>query len=108
MIGTTLVLSAGVAEAATCYLLFDRYDNVVYRNTVSPIDLSDQGAAARAALRQRGEYLLVMDSDRCAPVTFVFGAAGSKTPSLDENVRGFPAENTSTSPARAKGRPGSD
>ena len=106
MIAATLALSAGVAEAATCYLLFDRYDNVVYRNTVSPIDLSDQGAAARAALRQRGEYLLVMDSDRCAPVTFVFGAAGSKTLSLDETVGGFPAENPPTGRASAKTRRG--
>ena len=104
MIAATLAVSAGAAEAATCYVLFDRYDNVVYRNTVSPIDLSDQGAAARAALRQRGEYLLVMDSDRCAPVTF--GAAGSKTLSLDETVGGFPAENPPTGRASAKTRRG--
>src|ERR1700682_4990941 len=90
---TELALSAGAADAVTCYVLFDRFENVVYRNTVSPIDLSDQGAAARAALRQRGEYLMVMDSDRCPPVTFVFGTAGSKTLSIDETVGGFPAEN---------------
>jgi hypothetical protein len=92
-ITAALAMSAGTADAVTCYMLFDRFDNVVYRNTVSPIDLSDQGAAARAALRQRGEYLLVMDSDRCPPVTFVFGAAGSKTLSIDDVVGGFPAEN---------------
>jgi hypothetical protein len=106
-IAAMLAVSEGAAEAATCYVLFDRYDNVVYRNTVSPIDLSDQGAAARAALRQRGEYLLVMDSDRCAPVTFVFGAAGSKTLSLDETVGGFPAENPPTGRPSAKVRRGS-
>jgi len=106
-IAAALALSAGAAEAATCYVLFDRFDNVVYRSTVSPIDLSDQGAAARAALRQRGEYLLVMDSDRCAPVTFVFGAAGSKTLSLDETVGGFPPDNPSTGPASPKARRGS-
>ena len=102
-----LAVSAGAAEATTCYVLFDRYDNVVYRNTVSPIDLSEQGATARAALRQRGEYLLVMDSDRCAPVTFVFGAAGSKTLSLDETVGGFPAETPPTGRPSAKARRGS-
>jgi len=95
-IAAALAVSAGTAEAATCYILFDRYDNVVYRNTVSPIDLSEQGAAARAAFRQRGEYLLVMDSDRCPPVTFLFGAAGSKTLSIDETVGGFPADNPPT------------
>ncbi len=103
-IAAALALSAGTADAVTCYMLFDRFDNVVYRNTVSPIDLSDQGAAARAALRQRGEYLMVMDSDRCPPVTFVFGAAGSKTLSIDETVGGFPAENPTTGQASAKTR----
>ena len=106
-ITAALAMSAGTADAVTCYMLFDRFDNVVYRNTVSPIDLSDQGAAARAALRQRGEYLLVMDSDRCPPVTFVFGAAGSKTLSLDETVGGFPAETSPTGPPSAKARRGS-
>jgi hypothetical protein len=101
-IAAALAVSVGTAEAATCYVLFDRYDNVVYRNTVSPIDLSDQGAAARAALRQRGEYLLVMDSNRCPPVTFVFGAAGSKTLSIDDVVGGFPAEHPTTGQASAK------
>jgi hypothetical protein len=103
-LATTLILAAGMAHAATCYVLFDRFDNVVYRNTVSPIDMSDQGAAARAALRERGEYLMVMDSDRCVPVTFVFGAAGSKTLSLDETVGGFPPENPPQTRASPKVR----
>ena len=101
-IAAALAVSAGAGNAATCYVLFDRYDNVVYRNTVSPIDLSDQGAAARAAIRQRGEYLMVMESDRCAPVTFVFGTAGSKTLSIDDVVGGFPAENPAAAPTSAK------
>jgi hypothetical protein len=102
MIAAMIAVSAGTAGAATCYVLFDRYDNVVYRNTVSPIDLSEQGDAARAAIRQRGEYLMVMESDRCAPVTFVFGVAGSKTLSLDDVVGGFPAESPSAGQASAK------
>ena len=88
-----LVLSAGAANALTCYVVFDRFDNVVYRNTVPPIDLSDQGEPARAALRDRGEYLMVSDGDRCAPVSFVFGSAGSKTLSIDESIGGFPPDN---------------
>ena len=97
-----LFLAGGIADATTCYMLFDRYDNVVYRNTVSPVDLSEQGTAARAALRQRGEYLMVMESDRCAPVTFVFGGAGSKTLSIDDVVGGFPAENPPTGQTASK------
>lgn len=97
-----LTLAAGTVAAAPCYMLFDRFDNVVYRNTVSPIDLSDQGAAARAAMRQRGEYLMVMESDRCPPVTFVFGGAGSKTLSIDETVGGFPPEAASRAGAKSR------
>jgi hypothetical protein len=97
-----LALSAGAADAATCYVLFDRYDNVVYRNTVSPIDLSERGAVARAALRDHGDYLMVMESDRCAPVTFVFGVAGSKTLSIDETVGGFPVESAPAAPVNSK------
>ena len=85
-------------------MLFDRYDNIVYRSTISPIDLSDQGNAARDALRRRGEYLLSMESDRCGPITYVFGAAGSKALSIDETVGGFPAESPRMSPAGAKPR----
>ena len=92
-IAAALALLAGTANAVSCYVIFDRFDNVVYRDTVSPIDLSEQGAAARAALRDRGEYLMMTDSDRCPPVTFVFGVAGSKTLSIDETVGGFPPEN---------------
>jgi hypothetical protein len=103
-IAAPLTLAAGAASAATCYVLFDRFDNIVYRNTVPPIDLSEQGAPARAALRERGEYMMVMDSDRCAPVTFVFGAAGSKTLSLDESVGGFPPDNSPQSRASPKAR----
>jgi len=36
----SLLAAAGTADAVTCYMLFDRFDNVVYRNTVSPIDLN--------------------------------------------------------------------
>ncbi len=101
-IATALALSAGTAGAAPCYMLFDRFDNVVYRNSVSPIDLSEQGASARAALRQRGEYLLVMESERCPPVTFLFGAAGSKALTLDESVGGFPPESPASASARRR------
>jgi hypothetical protein len=97
-VGATLILAPGVGEAATCYVLFDKYDNVVYRNTVPPIDLSEQGSGARNALRQQGEYLMVVESDRCAPVTFVFGIAGSKTLSIDDTVGGFTVDTHAASP----------
>ncbi|MEO8565956.1 MAG: hypothetical protein ABI541_06195 [Betaproteobacteria bacterium] len=56
------------AEALVCNIVFDRNDQVIYRNVTPPLDLSDGGSRARAAMRQRGEYLMVIDTDRCAPV----------------------------------------
>jgi hypothetical protein len=56
------------AEAMVCNIVFDRNDQVVYRDVTPPLDLSDGGSRARAAMRQRGEYLMVIDTDRCAQV----------------------------------------
>lgn len=78
------------ASAFTCYMLYDRNDNLVYRDTISPVDMSEQGAAARESMRDRGDYLVVADADRCPQVTFVFGAAGSSTLTVDSIVGGMP------------------
>jgi hypothetical protein len=51
-----------------CNIVFDRNDQVIYRDVTPPLDLSDGGSRARAAMRQRGEYLMVIDTDRCAQV----------------------------------------
>jgi hypothetical protein len=56
------------AGALVCNIVFDRNDQVIYRDVTPPLDLSDGGARARAQMRQRGEYLMVIDTDRCAPV----------------------------------------
>lgn len=53
------------AEALVCNIVFDRNDQVIYRDVTPPLDLSDGGARARAQMRQRGEYLMVIDTDRC-------------------------------------------
>jgi hypothetical protein len=87
---TALALLSPAAGAFTCYMLYDRNDNLVYRDTISPVDMSDQGASARESMRDRGDYLVVADADRCPPVTFVFGAAGSTTLSVDSIVGGMP------------------
>jgi hypothetical protein len=80
---------SGAAAARTCYTLLDRNDNVVYRDTFSPVDLSDQGEAARAQLRQRGEYLLISEEEHCPQVTFVFGPGGSTALSVDDFLGGL-------------------
>jgi hypothetical protein len=87
---TALSLLSASAGAFTCYMLYDRNDNLVYRDTISPVDMSDQGASARESMRERGDYLVVADADRCPPVTFVFGGAGSSALSVDSIVGGMP------------------
>jgi hypothetical protein len=83
------VAASNSAVAITCYTLFDRNDNVVYRDTISPVDLSDQGAASRSSLQQRGEYLMISEEDRCAQVTFVFGNNGTSNLSTDDFLNGI-------------------
>jgi hypothetical protein len=82
------------ASALTCYMLLDRNDNVIYRDTYPPVDLSDQGAAEREAMRRRGEHLIAMESDRCPALEFVFGNAGSTNLNVDQIVGGMPAPGT--------------
>jgi len=36
--------------------VFDRTENVIYRDVFPPVDLSDAGKADRDAMRQRGEF----------------------------------------------------
>jgi hypothetical protein len=102
--GLTLFASQA-ANAITCYTLFDRNDNVVYRDTISPVDLSDQGTAGRASLQQRGEFLMISEADRCPQVAFVFGTAGTTALSTDEFLNGIQSARTPRAggPARSPG-----
>ena len=89
MIGAALACTAGSAGAMQCYTVLDRSDNVIYRGTVSPIDLSDRGIPEREAMRQRGQHMIAMDADRCAGIEFFTGTAGSSELSVDEIVGGI-------------------
>lgn len=86
-----LCLAQGPALAATCYFVYDRNDNLIYRDTQPPVDLSDRGTAGRDAMRQRGEYLLFNDTDRCAPLAFLTGPGTPGTLTVDQIVAGYPA-----------------
>ena len=87
--GTALACAAGLASAMNCYTVLDRNDNVVYRGTIPPIDLSERGAPERQAMRQRGQHMIAMDADRCPGVEFFTGSAGSSTLSVDQIVGGI-------------------
>jgi hypothetical protein len=88
---SALCLAQGPALANICYFVYDRNDNVIYRDQQPPVDMSDRGAAARDAMRQRGEYLLFAESDRCAPLAFLTGPGTPGTLSVDQIVAGYPA-----------------
>jgi len=89
VIGAALLLPLP-ATAAMCYVLVDRNDTVVYRDSYSPIDLSDRGTADREMLRKRGEHLIAMDVESCPTINYFLGPAGSRTLSVDQVVDGVP------------------
>jgi hypothetical protein len=84
----------GAASAVMCYTVLDRGDNVVYRDTYPPIDLSDQGKGEREQMRRRGEQLIAMDTDRCLRLEFFLGNAGTTNLNVDQVVAGMPVRNT--------------
>lgn len=88
-IALTVVIGAtGIpAQAMVCNIVYDRNDQVIYRDVTPPVDLSDSGSRAQAAMRQRGEYLMVIDSDRCAQVVPV--TANSGAASVEDIVAGM-------------------
>ncbi|MCL4760490.1 MAG: hypothetical protein KJ018_01645 [Burkholderiales bacterium] len=81
-----LLAAAPAAHAVTCYVVMDRNDNVIYRDVVPPVDLSDAGIREREALRMRGEYFLFHEADTCPRVEFFTGAAGSVGLRLDQTL----------------------
>lgn len=83
-----VTFSAG-AHGFTCYQLFDRSDNVIYRSTLPPVDMSSEGDQAREALRARGQYLLFVDAEKCPDVEFRFGEAGNRDLSIESLIDGL-------------------
>jgi hypothetical protein len=84
-------LSAGPAQAITCFLVYDRNDNLIFQDTFPPIDLSDRGAAERDAMYGRGEHLIEMEADHCPTIQFLTGAGGTSALSVDQVVGGMQA-----------------
>ena len=108
--GAALTVAAGVATASTCYVILDAKETVVYRASTPPVDMSDRGAAARDALRQNGNYLLFMETERCVPIGFDRGEVVSRqsnTGSITAVNEGAVARAPGIQPARAtSGTPG--
>jgi len=81
----------GAANAIVCYTLLDKGDNVLYQDSVPPLDMSDTGAALRAGLRQRNEYLLIYEIDNCPTVVAAAGSTGYRPATVEEIVSGMRA-----------------
>ncbi|MEP7327782.1 MAG: hypothetical protein ABI777_01125 [Betaproteobacteria bacterium] len=97
------------AIAAPCFLVIDRNDVVLYRDTVPPFDLSNDQSAARTALRERGHLLLQADFENCNGVGYISQSTGGTTASVDEIVMQLkPAIATSIGASSGGATAGSD
>ena len=90
VVGVAMAVLAGSASAVNCYTVLDRSDNVIYQGIIPPIDLSEQGQAERDAMRQRGQHLIAMETDRCLGIEYFTGTAGSSTLTVDQIVGALP------------------
>ena len=84
-----IIAASAPAVAFNCYMIVDKSNEVIYQDTVTPVDLSDEGAPVRDALRARGQQLVVMDTDNCPGIdrARVAGKGGPAT--VEEIVAGM-------------------
>ena len=95
------------ANAIVCYTLLDKGDNVLYQDSVPPLDMSDTGKTQRAASRQRNEYLLVYEMESCPSVAAAAGSTGYRPATVEEIVSGMRAYATAgRGPTAGAGRIG--
>ncbi len=97
MIATLAAAAAvpGVGNAIVCYTLLDKGDNVLYQDALPPFDMSDSGAALRSGMRQRNEYLMIYEVERCPSVVAVLGSTGYRPATVEEIVSSMRAYATS-------------
>lgn len=83
-------VAADALAAATCYTVFDRQGEIVYRAFASPFPgAGDFTSPGRQAMRARGENLVFFDATYCPPVASV-GGIGGRTYTTEEIVASFP------------------
>ena len=78
--------TATTAAAAPCFIVVDRDDAVVYRDVQPPFDLSDLKSPERAAMRKRGQHLIVAEFERCYAVGYISPTTGATTASVEDIV----------------------
>jgi len=102
------VAASAPAVAVNCYMLVDRNNEVVYQGRGAPVDLSDEGAPARDALRARGQQLIAMDADRCPAIDRARITSDGGPATVEEIVSAMrPAVSFGTAATPTAQRPGS-
>jgi hypothetical protein len=86
-----LLVGAAPAAALNCYILVDRANEVIYQDRIAPVDLSDDGAPERDALRGRGQQLIAMDTDSCPAIDRARVTDKGGPASVEEIVAGMRA-----------------
>ena len=84
-----LVAVSTPAAAFNCYAIVDRNNEVIYQGALSPVDLSEEGAATRDALRARGQQLIAMDIDNCPAIDRVNLTTRGGPATVEEIVSGM-------------------
>lgn len=84
-----LVAISTPAAAFNCYAIVDRNNEVIYQGALSPVDLSEEGAPARDALRARGQQLIAMDTDQCPAIDRVNLVTRGGPATVEEIVAGM-------------------
>jgi hypothetical protein len=108
LVAAAAIALPGTAAGYTCYLVYDRNGNTIYQAMSPPVDMSDRGKAEREALRNRGELLLIIDTERCAPLTYVMGSGGgTHAINFDNALASVPEALPSTMGSGAPARQGS-
>jgi hypothetical protein len=87
-LGALALAAALPAMAGTCYVVYDRGNNVVYQGQHPPVDLSVTGIDAREAMRRRGEFLESFETQNC-PERNARTRIGQGEASVDEIVAGI-------------------
>jgi len=89
----TATTAPGVMAAPTCFTVYDRQGEIVYRDTALPFEgAADPKTPGRTAMRERGEHLVFFEADFCVPVA----AKGPDTrpATTDEIVAAIPSYGT--------------
>ena len=99
------VLSVSSAQALTCNIVLDRNGSVIYQDITPPVDMSERGAAARERMRERGELLMIIESEQCPRLVFSPVTGAASVESIVAEMRPYIASGRSASSSASGSAP---